>query len=75
MFPNIILTLIYFNMKSQHQFRTNQLGITYNQYGENLHKQLQLNYQKLKLNGKEFKSASASIKRQPRGNHQNVTRI
>lgn len=34
-------------MKTQHKFRTNQLGFTYNQFGENLYKQLQLNYQKL----------------------------
>lgn len=34
-------------MKTQHKFKTNQLGITFNQFGENLHKQLHLNYQKL----------------------------
>jgi hypothetical protein len=30
-----------------HQFKTNQLGYTYNQFGENLLKQLNISYQKL----------------------------
>jgi hypothetical protein len=34
-------------MKTQHQFQTNQLGVTYSQFGENLYNQLQLNYKKL----------------------------
>lgn len=34
-------------MKTQHQFQTNQLGVTYSQFGQNLFYQLQLNYNKL----------------------------
>lgn len=34
-------------MKTQHQFQTNQLGVTYSQFGQNLYNQLQLNYKKL----------------------------
>lgn len=48
--PNILPNNIYSkqtNMKTQHQFQTNQLGITYSQFGQNLYHQLQLNYQKL----------------------------
>jgi len=30
-----------------HKFRTNQLGYNYNQFGENLLKQLNISYQKL----------------------------
>lgn len=62
-------------MKPQHQFRTNQLGITYNEFGQNLLKQLNLNYQKLKLNGKESNTTRASLKGQSRGNNQNAGRI
>ena len=48
---------IYFNiMKTTHKFRTNQLGITYNQFGENLINQLQLNYKK--LYGKDYKQTN-----------------
>lgn len=53
----------------------NDLGYTYNQFGQNLIKQLNLNYQKLKLNGKEFNSTRASIKRQSGSNNQNARRI
>ena len=62
-------------MHTPHQFKTNQLGVTYNEFGQNLIKQLNLNYQKLKLNGKDFNTTRASIKRQPRGNNQNARRI
>lgn len=34
-------------MKTQHQFQTNQLGVTYSQFGENLFYQLQLSKKKL----------------------------
>lgn len=34
-------------MKTQHQFQTNQLGVTYSQFGQNLYNQLKLNYRKL----------------------------
>jgi hypothetical protein len=40
-------------MKTQHQFQTNQLGVTYSQFGENLYNQLQLNYKKLYGQGTE----------------------
>lgn len=43
-------------MKITHKFRTNQLGITYNQFGENLINQLQLNYKK--LYGKDYKQTN-----------------
>lgn len=43
-------------MKTTHKFRTNQLGITYNQFGENLINQLQLNYKK--LYGKDYKQTN-----------------
>lgn len=48
--PNTLPNNIYSkqtNMKTQHQFQTNQLGVTYSQFGENLYNQLQLNYKKL----------------------------
>lgn len=48
--PNTLPNNIYSkqtNMKTQHQFQTNQLGVTYSQFGENLFYQLQLNYKKL----------------------------
>jgi hypothetical protein len=42
-------------MKTQHQFQTNQLGVTYSQFGENLFYQLQLNYKKLNGQATETK--------------------
>lgn len=49
-------------MKAQHQFKTNELGFTYNQYGQNLLKQLNLNYRK--LNGEAPNTTRTSTKRQ-----------
>lgn len=43
-------------MKTQHQFQTNQLGVTYSQFGENLYNQLQLNYKKLHGQATETKA-------------------
>jgi len=51
----------------------NDLGITYNQYGQNLLKQLNLNYRK--LNGEATNTTRKSTKRQSRSNNQNVRGI
>ena len=50
----------------------NDLGYTYNQYGQNLLKQLSLNYQKLKLNGEAPNTTRTSTKRQSSSRNQNV---
>jgi hypothetical protein len=60
-------------MNAQHKFKTNQLGLTYTEWGMNLDYQLQLNYKK--LYGKEPKSTRTSIKRQSGSNYQNAGRI
>jgi len=46
-----------------HQFKTNQLGITYNEFGQNLLQQLNLAYQK--LNGKNTSASTTKA----RGKH------
>lgn len=56
---NTLPNNIYFkqtNMKTQHQFQTNQLGVTYSQFGENLFYQLQLS--KKKLHGQATETTS-----------------
>lgn len=69
-------------MKSQQEIKRNaqgiiinDLGYTYNQYGQNLLKQLTLNYQKLKLNGKAPNSARKGTQGQSGSNNQNARRI
>ena len=62
-------------MNTQHQFKTNELGFTYNEFGQNLLKQLNLNYQKLKLNGEAPNTTRTSTKRQSGSNNQNARRI
>ena len=62
-------------MNAQHQFKTNELGFTYNEFGQNLLKQLSLNYQKLKLNGEAINTTRKSTQRQSRSNNQNVRGI
>lgn len=60
-------------MSTQHQFKTNQLGITYSEFGENLYKQLEINKQK--LNGTYARFTQASIKGQSGSNQKNARRI
>lgn len=59
--------------RNEQGYIINQLGVTYNQYGENLLKQLKLNY--VKLYGKQAVTTRKSIKGQSGGNRQNATRV
>ncbi|MFM1756232.1 MAG: hypothetical protein RL621_1180 [Bacteroidota bacterium] len=60
-------------MKAQHKFKTNQLGLTYSEWGTNLDYQLKLNY--VKLYGKQAVTTRKSINGQSGGNRQNATRV
>lgn len=67
-------------MKSQQEIKRNaqgiiinDLGYTYNQYGQNLLKQLNLNYRK--LNGEAPNTPPKSTQRQSGNNNQNAGRI
>jgi hypothetical protein len=59
-------------MNTQHKFKTNELGITYNEWGNNLYKQLNLNYSK--LNGTYY-STPKSTKGQQGSNNKNAKRL
>ncbi len=59
--------------RNEQGYIINQLGVTYNQYGENLLRQLNLNYDK--LNGKATNPARTSTQRQSGNRNQNVGRI
>ena len=59
-------------MNAQHKFKTNELGITYSEWGNNLYKQLNLNYSK--LNGAYYPTPK-STKGQQGNNNQNAGRI
>lgn len=60
-------------MKVQHKFKTNQLGYTYSEWGQNLINQLNLNYSK--LHGESPIATRKSTKGKPRSNRQNATRV